>query len=132
MLIKWISSCILALCCYAVWKIEACPNRCSGHGYCFDDDAQICTCYQGFTGPDCSLRKSHNAFSLTSFSSMGQLIWYHKHTFLFSILPHKKTGVCPAGRAWADIPSSTNVAHAAYSECSSMVRWVWMSVHVMM
>ena len=29
--------------------------------------------------------------------------------------------VCPAGRAWADIASSTNVAHAAFTECSSMV-----------
>jgi hypothetical protein len=42
----------------------ACPNQCSGHGVCTDND--VCACYRqkgttwkqrvGWTGPDCSLR----------------------------------------------------------------------------
>ena len=32
----------------------ACPNQCSGHGECKNND--ICTCYQNWQGPDCSLR----------------------------------------------------------------------------
>ena len=30
--------------------------------------------------------------------------------------------VCPSFEAWADFPSSDNVAHASYTECSNMVR----------
>jgi hypothetical protein len=58
----------------------ACPNGCSGAGYCA---MRTCTCYAGFMGADCSLR------------------------------------TCPKGPAWADEPSSVDVAHAQ-AECSNM------------
>ena len=63
-----------------------CPNFCSGHGLCLNDEATItCSCFEGYHGGDCSYR------------------------------------LCPAGKAWFDFPSSDNVAHAAYTECSNMV-----------
>ena len=30
----------------------ACPNYCHRHGFCNEDN--ICTCSDGYTGPDCS------------------------------------------------------------------------------
>jgi hypothetical protein len=33
-----------------------CPNTCSDHGSC-STALGLCTCYSGFTGPDCSLRE---------------------------------------------------------------------------
>ena len=36
---------------------EQCPNHCSGRGEC-DSSTAACTCYQGYTGADCSLRTS--------------------------------------------------------------------------
>lgn len=35
-----------------------CPNACSGHGYCTDSSTETCTCHQGWTGGDCSIRES--------------------------------------------------------------------------
>lgn len=34
--------------------LAACPNKCSGQGACGSNDQ--CTCFAGYTGPDCSLR----------------------------------------------------------------------------
>ena len=39
---------------FAVAVRAGCPNQCSGHGSCGNND--ICTCYQDWQGPDCSLR----------------------------------------------------------------------------
>ena len=58
-----------------------CPNICSGHGSCSNG---VCTCYEGYTSADCSLRS------------------------------------CPTGRAWADVASAADTAHAADAECSNM------------
>lgn len=33
-----------------------CPNKCSAHGSCSNDIYETCTCYPGWTGPDCSLK----------------------------------------------------------------------------
>ncbi len=34
--------------------LASCPNMCSNRGVCFEDD--VCECYTGFKGGDCSLR----------------------------------------------------------------------------
>lgn len=34
-----------------------CPNTCSGRGYCTDPKTETCSCYQGWTGGDCSIRE---------------------------------------------------------------------------
>eukprot|EP01029_Cantina_marsupialis_P032301 TRINITY_DN9728_c0_g1_i1.p1 TRINITY_DN9728_c0_g1~~TRINITY_DN9728_c0_g1_i1.p1 ORF type:complete len:668 (-),score=245.26 TRINITY_DN9728_c0_g1_i1:220-2223(-) len=57
-----------------------CPNQCSLHGECSGQD--ICTCYAGFVGGDCSQRS------------------------------------CPTGKAWTDIATATDTAHAEV-ECSN-------------
>jgi len=38
----------------AASAFAACPNQCSSHGECKNND--ICTCYSNWQGPDCSLR----------------------------------------------------------------------------
>jgi hypothetical protein len=38
-------------------RLDACPQNCNGHGYCELPDRQICHCYDGWSGPDCSQSK---------------------------------------------------------------------------
>ena len=35
--------------------------------------------------------------------------------------------VCPSAKAWADFPTTNNIAHAPYTECSNMVGWLILS-----
>jgi len=41
--------------------LAVCPNYCTGHGTCSPQD--ICSCFSGYTGVDCSLRTCDDAIS---------------------------------------------------------------------
>ena len=45
-----------------------CPNYCSSHGTCSFDEQMTCTCFEGWTGPDCSLRTCPYGVQWTGFS----------------------------------------------------------------
>jgi len=77
-------------CGFAVTDVPSCPGGgrhegeyCSDHGVC-DQETKKCTCEEGFTGGDCSLR------------------------------------VCPFGLSWFSYPSSDDVGHDEWTECSNM------------
>lgn len=66
----------------------SCPRHCSGHGTC--DLQDLCTCFDGYTGPDCSMRTCDKA---TAF--VGKL----DSTAYFGIDAHRhaecgRAGIC--------------------------------------
>jgi hypothetical protein len=66
-------------------------NYCNGHGVC-NGATSTCTCYEGYGAPsDITLYRAPDCSALT----------------------------CPSGRAWADVPTASKVAHD-YAECSNM------------
>jgi hypothetical protein len=48
--------------------------------------------------------------------------WAHPH-----LITPDPSGVCPGGKAWADIASGYEVAHADFTECCNMVSPPWPS-----
>lgn len=69
----------------------AAQNFCNGHGAC-DGSSSKCICYEGYGAPtDITLYRSPDCTAMT----------------------------CPAGKAWADVPTAAKVAHAL-AECSNM------------
>lgn len=65
-------------------------NYCNGHGVC-NGASSTCNCYEGYgAASDITLYRAPDCSSRT----------------------------CPAGKAWADIPTSSTTAHAL-AECSS-------------
>jgi RecJ-like exonuclease len=65
-------------------------NNCNGHGTCLAATS-TCECYEG---------------------------WGSDKDITFYRAPDCSARVCPAGRAWADIPTSKTTAHA-FMECSN-------------
>jgi len=66
-------------------------NYCNGHGVC-DGATSTCSCYEGYgAATDITLYRAPDCSALT----------------------------CPSGRAWADVPTAGEIAHA-YAECSNM------------
>ena len=65
-------------------------NNCNGHGTCIDATSS-CSCFEGWG-------------ALTDI------------TFYYS--PDCSARICPSGKAWADVPSSSTTAHAL-AECSN-------------
>merc|ERR1719506_1660422 len=65
-------------------------SNCNGHGTCVDATS-TCSCFEGW-GAD------------------SDITFYHA--------PDCSARVCPSGRAWADVPTSSTNAHA-YAECSN-------------
>jgi hypothetical protein len=70
-----------------------CPNMCSGHGSCGNDD--ICTCYQDWLSPDTVKANGGSGGGGGDCSHMK----------------------CPYEIAWVDTPSAENKAHAL-AECA--------------
>lgn len=66
-------------------------SECSGHGVC-DSVSRTCTCYDGWGGPN----------DLATYKA-----------------PDCSLRTCPNDRAWVDIPTAPNTAHAL-AECSNM------------
>lgn len=108
----------------------ACPNLCSGRGICV---LNSCTCDSGFTGADCSLREwralhhpapAHCTSLLRAGGGAGPQRGARKRRLTARPSPatRPRPGLCPAGPAWADAASATDVAHHDYAECSNMVR----------
>jgi hypothetical protein len=77
----------------AVGALAACPNGCSGHGSCGNDD--ICTCYQDWLSADTVRPNGGSGGGGGDCSQMK----------------------CPYEIAWVDTPSATNQAHAL-AECA--------------
>ena len=71
----------------------ACPNGCSGHGTCGNDD--LCTCHQDWLSPDTVLASGGRGGAGGDCSAMK----------------------CPYEIAWVDTPSAENKAHAL-AECA--------------
>lgn len=69
----------------------AMQNYCNGHGYC-NGATSTCVCYEGFGATT----------DITNYRA-----------------PDCSAVTCPSGKAWADLPTSSTVAHAL-AECSNM------------
>lgn len=65
-------------------------NDCNGHGTCIEATS-MCACFEG---------------------------WGASTDITYYRAPDCSARSCPAGRAWADVPSSTTTAHG-YAECSN-------------
>jgi hypothetical protein len=84
---------IAAACCVllsiATFVASHCANSCSGHGECQTGSLTTCTCYHGWTGGDCSMRKwtatilNSRSFPLLPFASIQRTtlhsIAFHPH-----------------------------------------------------
>ncbi|CAM9473810.1 unnamed protein product, partial [Choristocarpus tenellus] len=46
-----------------------CPSACSGRGYCTDSKTETCTCFEGWTGGDCSLRLCPSSFAWVDYAT---------------------------------------------------------------
>jgi hypothetical protein len=88
-----------------------CPNDCMNNGLC--NFYYECECYSGFTGPDCSQRKSTEVnFVSISISTSIESLRKYPNVYVCYI------GICPMDLAWVDKPSGLDTAHAL-SECSN-------------
>ena len=95
-------------------------NYCNSHGVCSTSDS-TCECFDGYGSvsdislykrPDCGNRafvRPGALFQISRCMACYGLVYFSLYTF---------AGVCPAGRAWADVPTGTKTAHAM-SECSN-------------
>jgi len=102
----------------AAWIIAfasgQCHKNCHGHGSCSLEGK--CTCYQGFTGPDCSLIECPEGLAWSVESSVP-LIRAHRWSNVSSCEQQVMTVVCLMCRA--DIPYTTDKAHQM-AGCSNM------------
>lgn len=81
---------LVSLCVVSVRSDCALQNNCNGHGVC-DSATNTCQCFEGFgASTDVTLYRA----------------------------PDCSARSCPAGKAWADVPTSPTTAHALY-ECSN-------------
>lgn len=77
-----------------------CHKGCHKHGVCDNED--LCICFDGYTGADCS--KSKIIFHII---------------FLYQFMFVKcKSEMCPYGNSWADKPYAADSAHYT-AECSN-------------
>ena len=89
--------CYYIIFCFSIYPLRnivtadcAMQNYCNGHGLC-NGLTSVCECFEGFgASSDITLYRAPDCSAIT----------------------------CPSGKAWADVPSSSTVAHAL-AECSN-------------
>ena len=108
-------------------SLKACPNECSNHGVCGENDS--CTCHANWIGSDCSLRQcmSYKSWITTGKGDLNYdgdtndaTIYQPDTDFTATSLPYIKTQ-SNSGGDWENWPSKfsdTGEAHF-YMECSN-------------
>jgi hypothetical protein len=98
-------------------------NYCNGHGTCNEIDS-TCTCYDGYGSatdialykpPDCSARACSR---VPRDPRAAPSLAHARARASGPPLRARRTGTCPSGRAWGDVPTAVDRAHAP-AECSN-------------